>query len=74
MKTQESPAKLFFPSTSQSAQIDEDSAKKLQAVVTQANVVINVPFIIIGLGILLGVVFIVLMCRQEVRNKTHCIV
>ncbi|KAI5091412.1 lysosome membrane protein 2, partial [Silurus meridionalis] len=50
----------------ESVLIDEESAKKLQGVVTQANVVINVPFIIIGLGILLGVVFIVIICRQEV--------
>ncbi|MCI4386874.1 hypothetical protein PGIGA_G00067780 [Pangasianodon gigas] len=49
----------------ESVLIDKDSAKKLQGVVTQANVVINIPFIIIGLGILLGVVFIVLICRQE---------
>ncbi|XP_060746357.1 lysosome membrane protein 2c [Tachysurus vachellii] len=49
----------------ESVLVDEDSAKKLQSVVNQANVVINVPFIIIGVGILLGIVFIVLMCRQE---------
>ncbi|KAF4077037.1 hypothetical protein AMELA_G00203520 [Ameiurus melas] len=49
----------------ESVLIDEDSAKKLQGVVTQANVVINVPFIIIGLGILLGLVFIMLMCHKE---------
>lgn len=61
---------LFLP-TYQSVLVDEDSAKKLQSVVTQANVVINVPFIIIGVGILLGIVFIMLMCRQEVRNKVH---
>ncbi|TSK72059.1 Lysosome membrane protein 2 [Bagarius yarrelli] len=45
--------------------IDEVSAKKLRSLLTHANVVINIPFIIIGLGILLGMVFIVLMCRRE---------
>ncbi|KAM9450699.1 lysosome membrane protein 2c [Clarias gariepinus] len=49
----------------ESVLIDEDSAKKLRAVDTQADVVINVPFFIIGIGIILGVVFIVLICYKE---------
>ncbi|XP_030623082.1 lysosome membrane protein 2c isoform X2 [Chanos chanos] len=49
----------------ESVVIDEDSAKKLRAVVDMGNVVINIPFIVIGLGILMGVVFLVLMCRQR---------
>ncbi|KAF5894665.1 lysosome membrane protein 2-like, partial [Clarias magur] len=49
----------------ESVLIDEDSAKKLRVVDTQADVVINVPFFIIGLGIILGVVFIVLICYKE---------
>lgn len=50
----------------QSVVIDEESAKKLQAVVTEANVIVNIPFIVISVGILLGVIFIVLVCRQQV--------
>ncbi|XP_062868044.1 lysosome membrane protein 2c [Trichomycterus rosablanca] len=49
----------------ESVLIDDDSAKKLRTVVTQGNVVINIPFIIIGLGILIGFVFIGVMCRSE---------
>lgn len=54
----------------ESVVIDEESAKKLQVVVTEAKVVINVPFIVIGLGILLGVAFIVLVCQQKVPEST----
>ncbi|KAG7320876.1 hypothetical protein KOW79_015291 [Hemibagrus wyckioides] len=56
----------------ESVLIDGDSAKKLKVLVTEANVVINVPFIIIGFGILLGIVFIVLMCRQERGTPDEC--
>ncbi|XP_051536921.1 lysosome membrane protein 2c [Myxocyprinus asiaticus] len=54
----------------ESVVIDEESAKNLQAVVTMANVVINIPFIVIAVGILLGVAFIVLMCRQQVPESS----
>lgn len=57
---------------SQSVVIDEESAKKLQVVITEANVVINIPFIVIGLGILLGVAFIVLVCQQKVPEVSLC--
>ncbi|XP_036384450.1 lysosome membrane protein 2c [Megalops cyprinoides] len=58
---------LVFPVMylNESVVVDEDSAKKLQAVVTMGNVVVNIPFIMIGLGILMGVVFMVLMCWQR---------
>lgn len=58
----------------QSVVIDEESAKKLQVVVTEANVIVNIPFIVISVGILLGVIFIVFICRQqvpEVRRSHH---
>ncbi|KAI7796263.1 lysosome membrane protein 2c [Triplophysa rosa] len=54
----------------ESVVIDEESAEKLQVVVTEANVVINIPFIVIGLGILLGVAFIVLICHQKGPQST----
>ncbi|XP_016325649.1 lysosome membrane protein 2-like [Sinocyclocheilus anshuiensis] len=58
---------LVFPVMylNESIVIDEESAKKLYAVVTKANVIVNIPFIVISVGILLGVIFIVFMCRQQ---------
>uniref|UniRef100_A0A8C2JHB8 Scavenger receptor class B, member 2c n=1 Tax=Cyprinus carpio TaxID=7962 RepID=A0A8C2JHB8_CYPCA len=58
---------LVFPVMylNESVVIDEESAKKLYSVVTEANVIINIPFIVISVGILLGVIFIVFMCRQQ---------
>uniref|UniRef100_A0A4W4FFP9 Scavenger receptor class B, member 2c n=1 Tax=Electrophorus electricus TaxID=8005 RepID=A0A4W4FFP9_ELEEL len=46
----------------ESVLIDEESARKLRLVVTEGNVVVNIPFILIGLGIILGVVFMGLLC------------
>ncbi|XP_056586741.1 lysosome membrane protein 2c isoform X1 [Triplophysa dalaica] len=54
----------------ESVVIDEESAEKLQVVVTKANVVINIPFIVIGVGILLGVAFIVLICHQKGQESS----
>lgn len=53
-------------SSPQSVVIDDASASKLQTIVTEQNVVVNVPFILIALGVILGVVFMLLMCRQKV--------
>ncbi|XP_076842406.1 lysosome membrane protein 2c [Brachyhypopomus gauderio] len=53
----------------ESVLIDEESAKKLRLVVTEGNVVINTPFILIGLGIILGVVFMVLLCFQKTPER-----
>uniref|UniRef100_A0AAY4ER49 Uncharacterized protein n=1 Tax=Denticeps clupeoides TaxID=299321 RepID=A0AAY4ER49_9TELE len=63
---------LVFPVMylNESVVIDDDSAEKLQAAVTQGNIVINIPFIIIGLGILLGVVFMVLISRKRIPEST----
>ncbi|KAG5272035.1 hypothetical protein AALO_G00160930 [Alosa alosa] len=63
---------LVFPVMylNESVVIDDDSAKKLLAVVAEGNVVINIPFIIIGLGVLLGVVFMALMCRQRTPESS----
>uniref|UniRef100_A0A668AS77 Scavenger receptor class B member 2 n=1 Tax=Myripristis murdjan TaxID=586833 RepID=A0A668AS77_9TELE len=49
----------------ESVVIDDESAKKLHVVVAEGNIVVNVPFMLIGLGIILGAVFMVLMCRQK---------
>ncbi|KAG9354108.1 hypothetical protein JZ751_012232 [Albula glossodonta] len=53
-----------------SVTIDEESAKKVKAVVSMGDVVVNIPFILIGLGIVMGVVFMVLMCRQRGPEST----
>ncbi|KAG1962708.1 lysosome membrane protein [Pimephales promelas] len=63
---------LVFPVMylNESVVIDEESAKKLKAVVTEADVIVNIPFIVISVGILLGVIFIVLMCRQQLPQSS----
>ncbi|MGH0140657.1 UNVERIFIED_CONTAM: hypothetical protein FKN15_023269 [Acipenser sinensis] len=50
---------------SKSVEIDAESADKVKSVVYQANVVINIPFIIMAFGILLGVIFIVFLCKNR---------
>ncbi|KAM9735347.1 lysosome membrane protein 2c [Menidia menidia] len=54
----------------ESVVIDETSAKKLHAIVTAKNVVENIPFMIIGLGVLLGGIFMFLMCREKGPEST----
>ncbi|XP_073333802.1 lysosome membrane protein 2c [Pagrus major] len=54
----------------ESVVIDDGSAAKLQAIVTEQNVVVNIPFMLIGLGIVLGGIFMFLMCRQKVPEST----
>uniref|UniRef100_A0A672JGL5 Lysosome membrane protein 2-like n=1 Tax=Salarias fasciatus TaxID=181472 RepID=A0A672JGL5_SALFA len=49
----------------ESVVIDDASTKKLHSVVVTKGVVENVPFMLIGLGIILGGVFMLLMCRQK---------
>ncbi|KAK2872218.1 hypothetical protein Q8A67_022115 [Cirrhinus molitorella] len=64
---------LVFPVMylNESVVIDEESAQKLYKVVTEANVIVNIPFIVISVGILLGVIFIVFMCRQQRPPSTE---
>ncbi|XP_061590255.1 lysosome membrane protein 2c [Cololabis saira] len=54
----------------ESVVIDDTSAKKLRVIVAQKNVVENIPFMLIGLGIFLGGIFMFLMCRQKVPEST----
>uniref|UniRef100_A0A665V358 Lysosome membrane protein 2-like n=1 Tax=Echeneis naucrates TaxID=173247 RepID=A0A665V358_ECHNA len=60
----------FFLLSSQSVVIDDVSAMKLRGIVVQQNVVMNIPFMLIGLGIILGGVFMFLMCRRNVPEST----
>ncbi|XP_074849876.1 lysosome membrane protein 2 isoform X2 [Carettochelys insculpta] len=66
---------LIFPvvHVNESVLIDEASAKKLKSVLFEATLVTSIPYIIMALGILLGIVFIVLVCRppgtkEEIRD------
>ncbi|KAG8010659.1 Lysosome membrane protein 2 [Nibea albiflora] len=54
----------------ESVVIDDGSALKLGKVDIEDNVMVNVPFILIGLGIVLGIIFMFLMCRQKVPEST----
>ncbi|KAG7257177.1 hypothetical protein CRUP_032767 [Coryphaenoides rupestris] len=45
--------------------LSRTSVKKLRAVMVKQNVVVNIPFILIGLGVLLAVVFVAVVCRQK---------
>lgn len=54
----------------ESVVIDDVSVQKLRVIVVEQDVVVNIPFMLIGLGILLGVVFMFLMCRQKVPEST----
>ncbi|XP_040915173.1 lysosome membrane protein 2c [Toxotes jaculatrix] len=54
----------------ESVVIDDASVGKLQVITVEKNVVGNIPFMLIGLGIVLGGVFMFLMCRQKVPEST----
>ncbi|XP_022072008.2 lysosome membrane protein 2c [Acanthochromis polyacanthus] len=54
----------------ESVVIDEASVEKLKQIVLEKNVVENIPFMLIGLGIFLGLVFMFLMCRQKIPEST----
>ncbi|KAM7392993.1 hypothetical protein PAMA_007895 [Pampus argenteus] len=63
---------VIFPVVylNESVVIDETSAKKLRAIDLKQNVVVNIPFMLIGLGILLGGLFMFLMCQQKIPEST----
>lgn len=63
---------VIFPVVylNESVVIDDASAAKLKAIVVTQNVVVNIPFMLIGLGIILGGAFMFLMCRQRVPEST----
>ncbi|KAE8285145.1 Lysosome membrane protein 2 85 kDa lysosomal membrane sialoglycoprotein [Larimichthys crocea] len=63
---------VIFPVVylNESVVIDDASALKLGKIVVEDNVMVNAPFILIGLGIVLGIIFMFLMCRQKVPEST----
>lgn len=54
----------------ESATIDDTAAKKLKAIGVQQNVVENIPFMLIGLAIIVGGIFMFLVCQQKVPEST----
>ncbi|XP_042084410.1 lysosome membrane protein 2c [Haplochromis burtoni] len=59
-----------IPTFRQSATIDDTAAKKLKAIDVQQNVVENIPFMLIGLAIIVGGIFMFLVCQQKVPEST----
>nr|XP_061800635.1 lysosome membrane protein 2-like [Nerophis lumbriciformis] len=49
----------------ESVVIDDSSVAKLNTVVVEQYVLVNIPFILIGIGILLGGVFMLMVCRHK---------
>ncbi|XP_063314766.1 lysosome membrane protein 2 [Pelobates fuscus] len=58
---------LYFPvmHLNESVLIDDKSAEKLSKILLTSRVVSNIPFIIMAIGIIFGIVFIVLVCRTN---------
>ncbi|XP_013766852.1 lysosome membrane protein 2c [Pundamilia nyererei] len=54
----------------ESATIDDTAAKKLKAIGVQQNVVENIPFMLIGLAIIVGGIFMFLVCQQKVPESS----
>lgn len=54
----------------ESATIDDAAAKKLKGIGVQQNVVENIPFMLIGLAIIVGGIFMFLVCQQKVPEST----
>ncbi|XP_075462825.1 lysosome membrane protein 2 [Ascaphus truei] len=61
---------LVFPvmHLNESVLIDDKSAGKLQSILLKTRVVSNIPFIIMALGIIFGIIFIVVVCRANKAN------
>lgn len=56
---------LFFPvmHLNESFVLDDKTVQKLSGILLTSRVVSNIPFIIMALGIIFGIIFIVLVCR-----------
>ncbi|KAM9794827.1 lysosome membrane protein 2c [Syngnathus typhle] len=63
---------VIFPvlHLNESVVIDDSSVAKLNGVLMEENVLINIPFILMGIGILLGGVFMLLVCRHKMPEST----
>ncbi|XP_062268681.1 lysosome membrane protein 2c [Platichthys flesus] len=54
----------------ESVVLDDTSILKLRAIALEQNVVVNIPFMLIGVGIILGGIFMFLMCRLKETEST----
>nr|XP_056711647.1 lysosome membrane protein 2 [Euleptes europaea] len=56
---------LVFPviHLNESVLVDDDSAEKLKVALFESSLLISIPYIIMGLGVVFGVIFVVLACR-----------
>ncbi|KAJ0015391.1 hypothetical protein NQD34_009011 [Periophthalmus magnuspinnatus] len=54
----------------ESVVIDDASVLKLKTVMVEQTVLVNIPFMLIGLGILIGLFYMLLMCRQKIPECT----
>ncbi|CAB1447869.1 unnamed protein product [Pleuronectes platessa] len=54
----------------ESVVLDDTSVLKLRAIALEQNVVVNIPFMLIGVGIILGGIFMFLMCRLKEPDST----
>ncbi|KAK5851936.1 hypothetical protein PBY51_023449 [Eleginops maclovinus] len=54
----------------ESVVIDDASAAKLRKIIVTQNVVVNIPFMLLGIAIIMGGIFMFLMCRQNVPEST----
>ncbi|XP_068127176.1 lysosome membrane protein 2 [Hyperolius riggenbachi] len=61
---------LYFPvmHLSEEVLVDDDSTKRIQTILLAARTVANIPFMIMAVGILFGVVFVIFVCRT---NRTR---
>ncbi|XP_060923817.1 lysosome membrane protein 2c [Limanda limanda] len=64
--------KVVFPVVylNESVVLDDASVLKLRAIAVEQNVVVNIPFMLVGLGIILGGIFMFLMCRLKDPEST----
>ncbi|KAJ1204899.1 hypothetical protein NDU88_000334 [Pleurodeles waltl] len=49
----------------ESVEIDDMSARKLKLILTESKVVINIPYMIMALGAVFGIIFIVITCKTH---------
>ncbi|XP_069482419.1 lysosome membrane protein 2 isoform X2 [Ambystoma mexicanum] len=56
---------LVFPVMylNENVEIDEESSEKLKSILRVGSVVVNIPFMIMAVGIVFGIIFIVVTCR-----------
>ncbi|XP_067340664.1 lysosome membrane protein 2c isoform X5 [Channa argus] len=54
----------------ESVVIDDTSATKLKVIVVEHNVLVNIPFMLIGAGIILGIIFMFLICQKKPPEST----